>query len=484
MSTRKNVLIVGSGGREHALAAKMAESPSVGKLLISPGNDGIAAWAETLTAASGARVPEIRCVPLPTLRSDGWGRRTFESLSETAHSEGIDLVVIGPDDPLALGVTDFLEAKGLCVFGPSRSAARLEWSKAFAKEILREVCVPTARSVEVTSGGEIASALVKIGTVGTIDAIGAIGAIGAISATGATGALGKAPYVVKADGLALGKGVEIHETVLGAERAARGFLEKHGRVVIEEFLQGEEVSVLALCDGFSASLFETARDYKRAFDGGEGPNTGGMGAYSPVSKFETAPWKKRFLSEVFEPVLREMRRRGTPFKGVLYAGLMVAGNQFWVLEFNARFGDPETQVLLPRVDDDLFLWLDACARGTLGRLSREIPMTKNSTVSVTLAAKGYPDCPTLGTALPALRSFAYRDAARVFAAGLKRRSKTGAAADTDVSGNGFVTNGGRVLHVVGEGATLDRAKANAYERLREVLSVPTSGVFFRKDIGS
>ncbi|MCC7440835.1 MAG: phosphoribosylamine--glycine ligase, partial [Bdellovibrionales bacterium] len=315
----RTVLVVGGGGREHALAWKLAQSPSVSRLILAPGNDGM--------RTRGGRVMVERW-EFDAAR----GRPEFEALAAHARAEKVDLAVIGPDNPLADGLVDVLAEHGVAAFGPRADAARIESSKAFAKQVMKSAGVPTARFVAVRDLEEARKFL--------------------RSAPWPPVSKG---WVVKADGLALGKGVRVCEELKEAEAACEELLPVSGSLVIEERLEGVELSWMAFCDGERAALLEPARDYKRLKDGHAGPNTGGMGAYSPVAEAADEGLRERVRREVFEPVLKEMRALGTPFQGVLFAGLMMnpSTRQFWVLEFNARFGDPETQVLLPRLEGDL-----------------------------------------------------------------------------------------------------------------------------------
>ena len=397
-----SVLVVGAGAREHVLVWALARSMSVGDVWAAPGNPGIAAMAQTVSLA----VMDV------------------EAIADWAQAHEIGLVVVGPEAPLALGLADLLDARGIPVFGPSRVAAELEWSKAFAKDFMRRHGIPTAPYGVFT---ELEAAVDFIRTAGT-------------------------PLVVKADGLAAGKGVVICETPAEAEDAVhsvlvdRTFQAAGDRVVIEAFLEGEELSVIAVVDGERIAVLPAARDYKRLRDGDVGPNTGGMGCYAPVNDLDPdllACVKKRVL----EPAVAGLRAEGRPYRGALYAGLMLTSAGPMALEFNCRFGDPETQVILPLLDLDLGELLLSCAEG---RLSTErIETRPGATVCVVLATKGYPERPRAGDPIHGIDD-AIQNGALIFHAG---------TANCD---GRLVTNGGRVLSVVGTGADLTAAAACAY----------------------
>lgn len=435
-----HVWVVGSGGREHALVWKLAQSPRVAKVTSVPGNDAFQlGWPR----------PEVEYARVPAKLGDGPAE--FRRLARLAREMGTDLVVVGPDNALADGIVDVFSAEGVLCFGPTAAAARLEASKAFAKDVMRAAGVPTARFQVAHSLAEARAFLER-------EPWGA-------------------GWVVKADGLALGKGVVVAESLAQALAAAESLLAVSGQLVIEERLTGEEISWLALCDGQRAALFEPARDHKRVGDGDTGPNTGGMGAYSPVGGV-SAQLEDRVRRQVFEPVLREMSRRGTAFRGVLYAGLMWdrVRDQFWVLEFNARFGDPETQVLLPRMQGDLYEWCCAAAEGKLSEMPASVPMVREAAVVVVAAASGYPEAPRKGDVVEGLG-----DGRGFFLAGLAL--KNGHLKNGDGppgTGAAWLTAGGRVLGAWALGTDLAAARAAAYERLR---SIRFSGMHFRKDIG-
>jgi phosphoribosylamine---glycine ligase len=395
------VLLVGSGGREHALAWALARSTRLSELHAAPGNPGIAGVA--------------RCHPV---RADDPG-----ALVPLATELGVDLVVVGPEGPLVAGLADELRHNGLAVFGPSRAAAQIEGSKAFAKEVLDAAAVPSARRL-----GEA-----------------------------------RAPCVVKADGLAAGKGVWVCRTAADVD-AALGAARALGQPFhVEELLEGREVSLFALCDGTGVLPLPAAQDYKRIGDGDEGPNTGGMGSCSPSPLLEEAE-SDELVAEVMLPVLAELSRRGTPFTGCLFAGLMLTAGGPRVLEFNCRFGDPETQSLVPRLDGDLLAALAACAHGDLTGVA--LPGGGQAAVTVVLAGRGYPARNDAGTTISGIAD-AEASGALVFHAG------------TALHDGRLVTNGGRVLNVTGLGDTVAEARAAAYEAAS---CIDFAGVQFRRDI--
>ena len=396
------VLLVGSGGREHALAWKLAQSPLLTALHAAPGNPGIAALG--------------LCHPV---RADD-----PEALLDLASTLGIDLAVIGPEVPLVAGVGDELRRGGVAVFGPSAGAAAIEGSKAFAKDVMRAAGVPTA----------------------------------------ATRAIAKPPCVVKADGLAAGKGVVICRTQAELDRGLAEVSAIGGGLVIEELLEGPEVSLLALCDGRTAVPLAAARDYKRAYDGDEGPNTGGMGTFAPVDGFDDAKVEE-LLAVVHRPVLAELASRGTPFIGCLFAGVMLTDDGPKVLEYNCRFGDPETQSLVPLVDGDL---LDALAAAAAGELTGVSIGSRGAAVTVVLAAGDYPASGDVGSRIDGIAQ-AEAAGALVFHAG------------TALRGGQLVTNGGRILNVTATGADLPAARETAYAAA-DLISWP--GVRFRRDIAA
>jgi phosphoribosylamine---glycine ligase len=415
-----NILLLGSGGREHALAWKMASSPLTDRLYCAPGNAGIAREAE--------------CVALDL--ADHGGVIAF------CRQHHIDLVVVGPEAPLCAGIVDDLEAAGIKAFGPTRAAARLEGSKGFTKDLCRANGIPTA-AYERFRAADPAKANVR-----------------------ARGA----PIVVKADGLAAGKGVVVAQTVAEAEAAVDmmfgGALgEAGGEVVIEEFLTGEEASFFALCDGETAIALTTAQDHKRAFDGDQGPNTGGMGAYSPAPNIDAA-MSARVMAEIVTPTLRAMNAVGAPYKGVLYAGLMITADGPKLIEYNARFGDPETQVLMLRLMSDLVPALLASRDGQLK--SFDLRWYPDPALTVVMAAKGYPGEYARGSVIEGLDDAAKVDGVEIFHAGTK------------ADGNRILANGGRVLNVSAIGKTVREAQARAYEAISRI-RWPEG--FYRHDIG-
>ena len=412
------VLVIGSGGREHALAWALSASPLLTKLWVAPGNPGTALIAENV----------------------GISAIHTERLVQFARDNGIDLVVPGPEGPLVAGLADAMAEAGIRCIGPTAAAARLEGSKAFAKQLCDDAAIPTALWEEFTDAEEAREFIRRRG----------------------------APVVVKADGLASGKGVVVAATVEEAEAALdaimrdRAFGESGAAVVIEECLMGEEVSLFALCDGTDAVFLGAAQDHKRLGDGDAGPNTGGMGALSPVPGFDVAAAMDGFV----RPALAEMARRGTPFRGVLFAGLMLTADGAKLIEYNVRFGDPECQALLPRLRSDLLPALLAACDGELGRF--DLRWTDNAAVAVVMAAPGYPAAPEPGSDIGDLSAAASVPGALVFQAG------------TRVEAGRLLADGGRVLTVCGTGADLPAARAAAYEAVGRV---PWREGFYRRDIG-
>ncbi|MEU7067724.1 phosphoribosylamine--glycine ligase [Streptomyces sp. NPDC046161] len=409
------VLVIGGGAREHALCRSLSLDPDVNALYCAPGNAGI------------SEVAELR--PVDAL--DG------EAVARLATELGADLVVIGPEAPLVAGVADAVRAAGIPAFGPSAEAAQLEGSKAFAKDVMAAAGVPTARSYVCTTPEEVDAAL---------DAFGA-------------------PYVVKDDGLAAGKGVVVTED----RAAAREHALACDRVVIEEFLDGPEVSLFAITDGVTVLPLQPAQDFKRALDGDEGPNTGGMGAYSPL------PWADpklvdEVMASVLQPTVDELRHRGTPFSGLLYAGLAITSRGVRVIEFNARFGDPETQVVLARLRTPLASVLLNAAQGTL---HAEPPLSwrEEAAVTVVIASHNYPDTPRTGDPIEGLAEVAALDApeAYVLHAGTRRE------------GDAVVSAGGRVLSVTATGSDLAQARERAY---KAVARIGLDGSQYRTDIAA
>ncbi|MGI5119379.1 phosphoribosylamine--glycine ligase [Marinactinospora thermotolerans] len=405
-------LVLGGGGREHALVRALSLDPDVTAVHCAPGNPGIADLAELH----------------PVDPADGG------AVADLAERVGAGLVVIGPEAPLVAGVADELRARGIPVFGPGREAARLEGSKAFAKEVMEAAGVPTARARVCVTEAEAAEALKEFG----------------------------APHVVKDDGLAAGKGVVVTDDLETALRHARAC----ERVVIEEYLDGPEVSLFVLCDGVDAVPLLPAQDFKRALDGDEGPNTGGMGAYTPL------PWAPedlvaQVMAAVVRPTLAEMARRGTPYQGLLYVGLALTSRGPRVVEFNARFGDPETQVVLDRLATPLGSLLLATDTGGLGALP-ELRWHPGAAVTVVVAAEGYPGTPAKGDVITGLDAANAVEGAYVLHAGTSR----------DADGR-IVASGGRVLSVVGTGEDLEAARERAYAAVAEI---GLRGAHHRSDI--
>ena len=402
MPTR--VLIVGGGGREHALAWKLAGEPGVNEVIVAPGSAGI------------ATVPRVRCLP-------GVDPLDGASVVVAARSVAAELVVVGPEAPLAAGVADALRDAGFAVFGPSRAAARIESSKAFCHDVAAAAGVPMARAGTFTDAGP------AIAFVEELDRSGH-------------------RAVVKADGLAAGKGVVVCDTTDEAVDAIRAAIDD-GPLVIEERLDGREASAIALCDGERAVALPLARDHKRLLDGDRGPNTGGMGAYSPLPDLPDD--RAAALTAQFHvPILRELARRGDPFRGALYAGLILTADGPVLLECNARFGDPETQVILPRIAGSLGPWLLAAARGRLPATATVVPTLPGATAGIVLAAGGYPGTPERGQAIAGLDA-ATAAGALAFHAGTEQ----------DDDAPGFRTAGGRILTIVASGPDLPTAAAAA-----------------------
>ncbi len=414
------VLLIGSGGREHALAWKLAASPVLTKLYAAPGNPGIAAEAE--------------CVALDVA--------DHAAVIGFCREKTIELVVVGPEAPLVDGLADALAGAGIRVFGPSAAAARLEGSKSFTKDLCDRYAIPTA------AYGRFENALAAREYVRDHGA----------------------PIVIKADGLAAGKGVTVALTEDDALNAVDAcfdgsFGEAGASVVIEEFLEGEEASFFCLCDGKTALPFGTAQDHKRVGEGDTGPNTGGMGAYSPAPVLTDA-LVERVMREIVEPTMKGMAEMGAPFVGVLYAGLMLTADGPKLIEYNVRFGDPECQVLMPRLKEDLLLLMNAAVDGQLGHMSAR--WRDETALTVVLAAEGYPASPTKGTVIRGVEAAAEEDDVVIFHAG------------TALKDGALVANGGRVLNVTALGKTVSEAQKRAYAAVDRI-DWPQG--FCRRDIG-
>jgi phosphoribosylamine--glycine ligase len=411
-----NVLLVGSGGREHALAWKLAQSPLLEKLYAAPGNPGIAEHAEIADIPAGDQ----------------------RSLIDFCLRHSIQFVVVGPEAPLVEGLADNLRTMGIGVFGPNKGAAQLEGSKGFTKDLCAREKIPTAGYARAQSKDGALAALEDFGL----------------------------PVVIKADGLAAGKGVTIAATLAEAEAAiAAIFSDAGASVVIEEFLEGEEASLFVLTDGTHLMPFGSAQDHKRVGDGDIGPNTGGMGAYSPAPVL-TPELEARAIDAIVRPTVEALARMGMPYSGVLYAGLMLTADGPKLIEYNARFGDPECQVLMLRLQDDLLGLMIACDKGNLGEMPAP-GFSDETALTVVMAAKGYPGTPEAGGAINGIEG-AESTGARVFQAG------------TRLDGAKLVAAGGRVLTVTATGASVRAAQAAAY-RAVDAIDFPTG--FARRDIG-
>ena len=415
------VLIVGSGGREHAIAASVAKSNQVEKIYCAPGNAGIGQIAE--------------CVDITAME--------FDKLADFAEKNQIDLTIIGMDDPLVGGVVDVFEARGLRVFGPRKNAAIIEGSKAFSKDLMKKYNIPTAAYENFTNPDE---ALAYLETA-------------------------KMPIVLKADGLALGKGVLICNNLEEAKAGVKTLMldkqfgDAGNEIVIEEFMTGREVSVLCYCDGTHIKPMTSAQDHKRAKDGDKGLNTGGMGTFSP-SPFYTDEVQKFCEEKVYQPTMDAMKKEGRDFVGILFVGLMLTEDGPKVLEYNARFGDPEAQVVLPRMKNDIIDVMNACIDGKLDEI--DLQFEDNAAVCVVLASDGYPEHYEKGKVITGFEKFAGKDGYYVFHAGTK------------LTDEGIVTNGGRVLGVTAKGKDLKEARKNAYEATNWI---DFSNKYMRHDIG-
>ena len=415
-----NVLLIGSGGREHALAWALANSPLLTKLYAAPGNAGIAEEAE--------------CVPLDI--------GDHAAVAVFCREKAIDLVIVGPEGPLVAGLVDDLQARGIRVFGPSKHAAQLEGSKGFTKDLCARAGIPTAAYRRCTNAADALAYLADQ----------------------------PCPIVIKADGLAAGKGVVIAETRQDAEAAIAAcfdgaFGEAGAEVVIEAFLEGEEASFFALCDGKTALPLATAQDHKRLGDGDTGPNTGGMGAYSPAPVMNEA-LIERTMAEIIRPTLAALAADGAPFKGILYAGLMLSESGPSLIEYNVRFGDPEAQVLMMRLKDDFLVLANAAVDGALEKIS--IRWRDEPALSVVMASAGYPGSYEKNTRISGLEALADCDAVKVFHAGTARDA------------TGLRAIGGRVLNVTALGASIAEAQKTAYEA---VAKVDWPNGVYRSDIG-
>ncbi|MBS0517047.1 MAG: phosphoribosylamine--glycine ligase [Proteobacteria bacterium] len=416
------ILVVGGGGREHALCWAISASPLCTKLFCAPGNAGIAAVAECIDVAAEDVAGQVAL----------------------ARREKIDFVVVGPEGPLVKGLADRLAEAGIKVFGPSAKAAQLEGSKGFTKELCRRHGIPTAAYERFT---DVAKAEAYVRAQG-------------------------APIVVKADGLAAGKGVVVAETIEQALEAVRDMLSGNrfgasgASVVIEEFMEGEEASLFALCDGEHALALAGAQDHKRVFDGDKGPNTGGMGAYSPAPILDAA-MVERAMREIVLPTVRGLKAEGMPYKGVLYAGLMIGPEGPRLVEYNCRFGDPECQVLMMRLKSDIVPALMACADGGLGHF--DLRWADEAALTVVMAANGYPDAYEKGSAIRNLDAAAKVEGVQIFHAGTKFGS----------DGRTILANGGRVLNVTAMAPTVEEARARAY-RAVDLIDWPQG--FCRRDI--
>ena len=416
------ILVIGSGGREHAIVRKLKESPLVEALYCAPGNGGISRDAE--------------CFPVNAMDKEG--------MLALAREKGADLVFVAPDDPLAAGMVDFLEAAGIPCFGPNAAAAQIEASKVFSKDLMKQYRIPTA-GYEVFSDPKAALQYIR--------------------------EQGKYPAVIKADGLALGKGVVIAQNEEEAKEALHSIMEDKifgesgAQVVVEEFLTGPEVSVLAFTDGKTLVPMVSSMDHKRAYDGDKGPNTGGMGTISP-NPFYTEEVAKACMEQIFLPTMEAMNAEGRPFKGCLYFGLMLTQDGPKVIEYNSRFGDPETQVVLPRLDTDFAQIVEAVAKERLSELS--IQWKKEASACVVIASGGYPGSYPKGLEISGLDENGQAQGVTVYHAGTK------------LENGKFLTNGGRVLGVTALGETLEEALNKAYAAVE---GITFDGAFYRRDIG-
>ena len=418
------ILLIGSGGREHALAWKLSQSPKCEKIYCAPGNAGIAEVAE--------------CIDI--------GVEDITALVQFVKDSNIDFVVVGPEASLVAGIVNPIQDLGVPIFGPTKEAAILEGSKGFMKDLCKKYNIPTAQYERFTDIEKAKEFINKLG----------------------------APIVIKADGLAAGKGVIIAETIEQAKEAAEDMLSGNAignagaEIVVEEFMDGEEMSFFALSDGQNFVPLASAQDHKRVHDGDEGPNTGGMGAYSPAH-FASKDLEQKIIDRIISPTVEGMKAEGIPFAGVLYAGLMIVDGEPKLIEYNARFGDPETQPLLMRLENDLVDLLLASANGNMKDYQDQIKMSDDVTLCVVMAAKGYPAAYEKGTEIDGTERLHDLDNIQLFHAGTLR----------DNSG-ALVNSGGRVLNVVGKGATTQEAQERAYAALQQI---DWAEGFYRKDIG-
>ena len=416
------VLVIGSGGREHALVWKIKQSPKVEKIFCAPGNAGTSEFADNIPIAAD----------------------DIEGLLQFAMKKEIGLTVVGPEQPLVMGIVDRFEVKGLRIFGPSASAAELEGSKSFSKDIMQKYGLPTAE-YKIFTSAESATKYIQAKN---------------------------CPLVVKADGLAAGKGVLLcrssREALVAVDTIMRQrlFGEAGDQIVVEEFLEGQEISVLAFSDGQTVLLMDSAQDHKAVYDGDIGPNTGGMGAYSPAPVF-TEIMQQKVRDKIMLPMVRAMQQEGRTYKGILYAGLMLTKTGPQILEFNARFGDPETQPLMVRMETDIIPLFEACIDGTLGQC--QVNWKNKSSVCVVMTAEGYPGTYQKGEIISGLKNANSTPEVVVFHAGTKEQDGK------------VLTNGGRVLGVTATGANTESAIQRAYDAVGKV---NWRGVHYRKDIGS
>jgi phosphoribosylamine--glycine ligase len=416
------VLVVGSGGREHTLIWKISQCPKVSQVYCAPGNAGISQL--------------VKCIDIDA--------DSIEKLVDFAQKEKIDLTVVGPELPLSKGIVNKFNKKGLRIFGPSREAAEIESSKVFSKHLMKKYNIPTA-NYEVFQNSEKAFDYIIQQTF---------------------------PLVIKADGLAAGKGVFIIKNLVQARDALNALMEEMNfgeagrQAVVEEFLEGEEVSILAFCDGKTVVPMVSSQDHKKVFDNDQGPNTGGMGAYSPVP-FYTDELGKRVLEEILKPTIKGLQSEGREYKGVLYAGLMLTKEGPKVLEFNARFGDPETQVILPRLKTNLIDILNAVVEGTLHKIN--IEWKNNTAVCVVMASGGYPGKHQKGKVISGLERLERMKDVMAFHAGTKLQD------------NKIITSGGRVLGITAWDETISKAKERAYKEAKEIYF---EDMYYRKDIAA